>query len=147
MTIPILPRRLRDVVRVQCCSDLEQESEWSAGSRLPRPWEGLYREGAVVPDEQHGQVQGRRWQGSVFGLGGPPKYGGCAWWERGVWLLGETTLFHPVTLTQSSFSSPGLLLPCVVFVCHPYKILGVAEHAFCFVPLRPWQSLCSLCIY
>lgn len=76
MTIPILPRRLRDVVRVQCCSDLEQESEWSAGSRLPRPWEGLYREGAVVPDEQHGQVQGRRWQGSVFGLGGPAEI----WW-------------------------------------------------------------------
>ena len=50
------------------------------------------------------------------GLEDPPKYGGCAWWERGVWLLGETTRFHPVALTQSSFSVPAFCYH-VLFLC------------------------------
>ena len=120
MMLPILWRRLRDVVRVQCYSDLEQGSERSAGSRLPRPREGLCTERAQwslmsstgkFQGQEVTRVSVRAWRTrrNVVVVPGGQGVSGC--------------LRRPPSPPRRACSAPPLTLPLVTVhhdVCRPH---------------------------
>ena len=143
--LPILWRRLRDVVRVQCYSDLEQGSERSAGSRLPRPGEGLCTERAQwslmsstgkFQGQEVTRVSVRAWRTrrNVVVVPGGQGVSGC--------------LGRPPSPPRRACSAPPLTLPPCIMMCVAltHTRNGRACSLLCCTR-APAQRLCSLCVY